>query len=258
MIFPYHQSSIAATLIIPAYNEAERFLPALEAYAEAFRARYGQHYELLIVCNGCRDNTVELARAFAARHSQVRVLVIKAAVGKGGAVLEGFRHATGALVGFADADGATTPQSLLSLYDRMPGHDGVIGSRHLRSSVITSPQPLTRRIYSWGFGLLVRGLFQLPYADTQCGAKVFTQAAARELAQVVGERRWAFDVDLLLRAQQRSFDILEAPVVWADKEGSKLKVFSTIREVAVSLARLKLCGQERPATGVQGSRTVEA
>ena len=232
--------SVDISLIIPAHNEEGRLPGTLTAYEEAMRRRFGSNFEIIVVANGCVDGTVRVATEAAAVSPQVRVLEIKEPVGKGGAILEGFRRAGGVGVVFADADGATAPESLLELHDRLDHHDVVIGSRRLNSSIITQPQPLARRAFGLGFAKIVRFLFGLPFKDTQCGAKAFRRTAARRLARVISETRWTFDLDLLLSASKLGLDVYEHPVVWADRAGSQLRYGSTTREVLQALWTMKL------------------
>ena len=245
----------SVTLIIPAYNEAQRLPATLELYADALAAKYGNQFELLVVCNGCVDDTAAVASSFMPRYPQLRVEVIDEAIGKGGAVLAGFRLAQGQTVAFADADAATSPATLLALFDELADHEVVIGSRRLRNSVITVAQPLSRRFFGWGFTLAVRALFGMRFKDTQCGAKAFHLQAAQELAEIVTEHCWAFDVDLLLRAHDLGLKVAERPVEWADREGSQLKAGSTFVQVIGSLWRLRTRDRSRPADSFYGARS---
>ncbi len=229
-----------ASLIIPAYNEEERLPHTLTDYEEAMRSRFDDDFEIVVVANGCIDNTVGVATEAATVSPQIRVVDIKEPVGKGGAVLEGFRQACGDRVLFADADGATAPESLLDLVDRLDRYDVVIGSRRMNTSVITQRQPLLRRIFGWGFAQTARFFFGMHFKDTQCGAKGFRRDAARRLAQVVSETRWTFDLDLLLSALKLGLEVYEHPVVWADRAGSRLRYGSTTSEVLRALWAMKL------------------
>lgn len=229
-----------ASLIIPAYNEEERLPLTLTVYEKAMRRRFGGNFEIIVVANGCVDNTVGVAAEAATLIPQIRTVDIKEPVGKGGAVLEGFRQANGDSVLFADADGATTPESLLELLDDLDSYDVVIGSRRMSTSVITQPQPLLRRMCGWGFAKTVSLLFDTPFKDTQCGAKAFRYTAARRLAQVVSETRWTFDLDLLLSAKKLGLEVHEHPVVWADRAGSQLRYGSTTSEVLRALWAMRL------------------
>jgi glycosyltransferase involved in cell wall biosynthesis len=226
------------SLIIPAHDEECRLIATLDLYDGALAAHSGA-YEILVIANGCTDGTAQVARDYARARPQIKVLEIPEKIGKGGAVLAGFQWAAGKRVAFADADGSTAPQSLLELLAWLDDYDVVIGSRRMAASVIERRQPLMRRLFGTAFAIAVRALFGTPYHDTQCGAKAFRRDAALLLSRAVQERRWAFDVDLLLASALLKLTIIEHPVVWADSPGSRLRIAPTLREVTSAFWRLK-------------------
>lgn len=236
------------TLIIPAHNEEHRLPSTLRRYATALKGRFGDQAELIVVANGCSDRTVGVAAAMQAEFPFVRVIDIPDAIGKGAAILEGFRRASGVDVLFADADGATDVRSLFALLDDLATTDVVAGSRHVPGSRITRRQPLRRRVLSRAFNFVVRTLFRLDIHDTQCGAKALRGDAAGRLAHLVGESGWTFDLDLLLTARRLGLSIVERPVLWGDVSGSQLRVPTTSLAVVGSLWRL--WRRERSATVV--------
>ena len=87
----------------------------------------------------------------------------------------------------------------------------MIGSkRHPRSRV---GYPRIRRIYSWGFQMLVRMLFRINVRDTQVGAKVFRRELLDTVAPLLLVKRYAFDVEVLAVGAEFGFDrIEEAPI----------------------------------------------
>ena len=247
------------TLIIPAHNEAARLSGTIAAYSGALDAAYPGGHEIIVVANGCSDATAEIARGLQSHIPALRVLDVPEGIGKGGAILEGFRAALSPVVLFADADLATSPASLLGLIEDLDRHDIVVGSRWVRGSDVTQPQPLRRRVLSRMFNAAARLLFRIGLADTQCGAKALRQDAALALADRVTERRWTFDLDLLLWARRLGYSVLERPVTWADQPGSQLDVGSTGREVAGALWRLfrthVLAGGAAPAVAPRPTTT---
>ncbi len=232
-------SDISMSLIIPAHNEEDRLAATLTLYARELRARFGDHVEIIVVANGCVDNTVGVVSAMAEDTPQIAVVDVPGRIGKGGAVLVGILQARGERIAFADADGSTAAASLIDLVERLDRYDVVIGSRRLSRSIVMRPQPLRRRACGWIFASCVRLLFDLPYRDTQCGSKAFRRAAALRLAETVRETRWTFDVDLLLSARALALSVGEYPVIWTDQAGSRLRIMSTAGEVLRSLWRLK-------------------
>jgi dolichyl-phosphate beta-glucosyltransferase len=238
--------NIDTTLVIPAYNEEHRLGRTLDLYWHAMRTR-GLPFEIIVVANGCQDATAMLARAMRQQMPEIHVVEISQAIGKGKAVLSGFQRASGNKVIFADADAATSANSLIALLDALDEYDVAIGSRRLPQSAILTPQPLSRRLLGSLFAATVRILFPLPFADTQCGAKAFRRDVARHLTSTVEESGWVFDVDLLLNAHAYGARIKEVPVVWRDVAGSKVRVMSTAVEVLAAFWRLKRGSVVKPS-----------
>ena len=228
------------SIVIPAYNEEDRFVPMLEAYTAYFLPKYGDRIEFLVVVNGSTDRTAELAEAYRARCPQVKVLVEPKRIGKGGAVLLGFRAAAGALVGFTDADGATPPEAFNDLVEQIGDAGAIIASRWMPGAHVRPRQPLARRIASRIFNRMVRLLFGLRITDTQCGAKLFTRPALDAILPHVGMTRWAFDVDLLWNLRAHGFPLREIPTTWHDVSGSKLNIPRASTQMALALLRFRL------------------
>jgi glycosyltransferase involved in cell wall biosynthesis len=94
-------------LLIPAYNEERRIEPVLRDYARYFQEQYQGKFELVVVMNGCRDNTLGVVQRVMQEHSIIKALEFKEPIGKGGALIEGLKLAPLAdLIGYVDADGA--------------------------------------------------------------------------------------------------------------------------------------------------------
>jgi dolichyl-phosphate beta-glucosyltransferase len=226
------------SVVIPAHNEETRLPETLHAYSSALSASYGRDFEIVVVANGCSDATAEVATSIASVLPAVRVLNIDAPIGKGGAVVAGFRAARGARILFADADAATDATSLLALAQQLDAHEVVVGSRRLENSVIEVSQPRIRRTLGTAFNWAIRLLFRIQIRDTQCGAKAFRADAAKTLAELIRERGWAFDLDLLLAARRLNYRIAEVPVRWSHRAGSRLRFVPALIDVSRSLARL--------------------
>ena len=227
------------SIIVPAYNEQERLRPSLEQYARFYEAR-GPGTEIVVVVNGSTDRTEEVARAFAAEHPLVRVLVEPGRVGKGGAILIGFRAAEGEVIGFTDADASTPPDAFQELVDAVGDAGAVIATRWHPDSEVWPRQTLRRRIASRLFNGVVELLFGLGLRDTQCGAKILRREAVQRVLPQIGVTRWAFDVDLLFQLKRAGYRILERPTRWHDVGGSRLRLGRASLEMFVALVRLRL------------------
>jgi glycosyltransferase involved in cell wall biosynthesis len=227
------------SIIIPAHNEEQRIRPMLDSYISYFNERYGENVEFLVIVNGSNDGTEHIVREYIERYGHIKMAVIPDRVGKGGALIRGFREASGDLVGFVDADGATPPHAFEDLVQNIGDAGCIIGSRWLPESNVTHEQPLRRRIISRIFNTLVRTLFGIKIHDTQCGAKLCTREAADHAVPRISSLFWAFDVDLLLHVRQAGYKIKEHPTTWTDIDGSKIRIFNSSYEMLLAIFRLR-------------------
>lgn len=228
------------SIVIPAYNEEQRIRRMLDQYLQHFLPKYDDDVEIIVVVNGSRDRTAEVARSYSAQHMQVSVVEEKEAIGKGGAVMLGFKHATGDLVGFADADGSTPPGAFEALALHIGDAGAIIASRWFPESVVEPRQPLRRRVASRIFNSIVRVTFCLDIHDTQCGAKVLKREVVDVILPHLGITRWAFDVDLLFQIHRAGYSIREWPSVWRDEGGSQLRIIRASVEMFIAIVRLRL------------------
>jgi len=210
------------SIVIPAYNESARIAAALDAVAACIRRR-GWSAEVIVVDDGSRDQTAALVRDFAARAPEVRLLQNPGNRGKGYSVRHGLLEALGEVVMFTDADLSAPIEEAEGLFAAIAaGADIAIGSRWLERTRQTIRQPLYRQFFGRCFNAVTRGVMGLPYADTQCGFKAFTRAAAQTVCQLQTIERWGFDPEILFIARKRGFRIAEVPVSWAHDERTRM------------------------------------
>ena len=198
------------SLITPMYNGAGYIAQNLREILDALE-ELGEPFEVLVVSDGCTDGGPGLARALG--DPRVEVLECPAHVGKGNALLHGMRHARGRLVGWLDSDLDISPETIVTAARRFRESpvDAVVGSKRHPQSLVS--YPLVRRVYSWGFQLVVRVLFRVNVRDTQVGAKVFRREMIDTVAPLLLVKRWAFDLEVLAVGADFGFDrIEEAPV----------------------------------------------
>lgn len=229
------------SILIPAYNEEERLKKerTIEGYVSYFSKIYRKNFEIIVVLNGCEDNTLTVVKKVVKKFKQVKYLDIKEAIGKGGAVIEGFKLANGDLIGFVDADMSTKPDAFYDLIKKINGFDCVIASRYMKDSIVNPPQLFFRRIPSIVFNLMVRVFFCLNFRDTQCGAKLIKKDSLKSILNDLTVKKWAFDIDLLYCLKKKGFKTIEVPTVWSERTGSKL-TFKTPYEMFMSILKLRL------------------
>lgn len=227
------------SIIIPAYNEEKRIIKTLNSYYNFFSKKL-KNFEIIIVPNNCNDRTPEISYKFSKKHKNCVSYNIPYFVGKGGAVIEGFKIAKGKYIGFVDADMSTKPEAFYELFLNMDNFNGIIASRWMKDSIVSPKQPLMRRIASRGFNIIIKVLFGLKVNDSQCGAKLFKRKELFEVIPRLSTTRWAFDVDLLYQFKRNGFKIKEIPTVWKDEANSKLNVKKASIEMFLAVSRLRL------------------
>ena len=228
-------------ILIPAYNEECRIEPVLRDYAAFFQKNYSGKFQIVVVLNGCTDNTLGVVQKVAAQFPSVRADEFKQPIGKGGALIEGLKLALHAdLIGYVDADGATPPHAFLELVEHMANADCVVGSRWLPDSVIHQAQAGNRRFASRVFHFIVQVLFWLNIHDTQCGAKVMKREVVEKIHPFLRIADMAFDINLLVAIKRAGFRIREVPTEWTDKAGSKVALGRSSFTMLLSVVRIRL------------------
>jgi dolichyl-phosphate beta-glucosyltransferase len=230
-------TTTSLTLVLPAYNEADRIGPALDELF-GYLDRRGEHardgargsarlpgaIDVLVVDDGSADGTAELVRARPeAADGRLAVLSVPHG-GKGAAVRAGMLAAAGDLAIFADADMATPPDQLPLLVEALATSDVALGSRiQPDGSDMRKSQPAYRRLLGKMFHALASVWAVGPVKDTQCGFKGFTRAAAQDLFARQQILSIVFDVELIFLARKRGYELSVVPIRWADKRGSRMR-----------------------------------
>lgn len=228
-------------LLIPAYNEESRIEPVLRDYAEYFRQHYPGPFRIVVVLNGCRDNTLGVVQRVAKDAPTVSALEFPDPIGKGGALIEGLKLAGESdLIGYVDADGATPPRAFHELVKLIPQADCVIASRWLPGAVLHQQQTHQRQFASRSFHFIVQLLFWMNIRDTQCGAKVMRSEAVQKIHPSLRIADMAFDINLLYSLKHAGYRILEVPTEWTDRIGSKVSIFRTSLVMFLSAFRIRL------------------
>ena len=203
---PDHQHNLI--LLIPAYNEEDRIGPVLRDYADYFKKHFNGEFKIVVVLNGCTDNTLGIVQEVNADFPMVQALEFKEPIGKGGALIEGLKLAPQAsLIGYVDADGATSPKAFMDLVDKVDQSDCVIASRWMQGAVIHQTQTNKRQFASRVFHFIVQSLFWMNIKDTQCGAKVMHRRVIEKVHSSLRIADMAFDINLLYSIKRaRVFD----------------------------------------------------
>jgi len=223
------------SVIFPAYNEAARIEKALITTAEYFMCHFpvnisDEKIEIIVVLNGCTDNTRQVATKtfleIARRpYNNLTLKIETSKPGKGAAVRRGMLMARGDIVLVTDVDLSTPLDELPRFIKRVEFVDCevVIGSRAMPGASVSGKNKLrvlASSVFNW---LFVQPLI-LGIPDSQCGFKVYTNWAARELAKRATLDGYALDVELLHIARALDIYIDQQPVKWVHDDNSKVHI----------------------------------
>jgi dolichyl-phosphate beta-glucosyltransferase len=219
------------SIIVPAYNESARLPDTLRRIEGYFsKSPDWDFHEIIVVDDGSKDGTAEAAEAFAVENPNIRVLRNPGNRGKGYAVRHGMLEAIGDWRLFSDADLSAPIEELDKLWRELGKQDAqiAIGSRALDRSLIGVHQPGFRETAGKIFNAVMRVVAGLPFADTQCGFKIFRADAARDIFGRQTLERFGFDVEILFIARRFRYKTIEVPVRWNHVDGSKVSMFTGI------------------------------
>jgi glycosyltransferase involved in cell wall biosynthesis len=211
------------SIIIPAYNEAERISATLIDMDKRL-SNVDYTYEILVVSDGSKDGTVSVVKNMTKMIKNLKLIDLKENVGKGGAVKQGMLVASGRVRLFMDADNSTS----IEQFDQMiplfkEGYGVVIGSRATKGARLDPPEPLYRQIIGKTLNLFIQILLLPGIWDTQCGFKAYTDEAAEKIFMRSSIPGWGFDVETLVLANRLGYRIKEVPVHWVNDTRSHVK-----------------------------------
>lgn len=273
---PGMSSVPSLTIVLPAYNEAERLGPALdELFGYLLRqgpARGGGRsaaelgaWDVLVVDDGSADTTATLvemrpeAQPGPEGSAPLLRVLRRPHAGKGAAVKAGVLAATGDLIIFTDADMATPPDQLPLLTQELLTHEVALGSRvQPDGSDRRASQPIHRRLLGKLYRAVAGAWVTGSVPDTQCGFKGFQRHAGQDLFRRQRITSIVFDAEIIHLARRRAYRIAIVPVQWTDKRGSRMRVRPSVAfRVLFDLVRIPLIHRgvpRAPATIEAGSR----
>lgn len=230
----------ALTFFFPAYNEEEN-VEAVVREAQETLPRFADEFEIVIVDDGSRDRTGEIADRLAAQDPRVRVIHHRPNRGYGGAVrsgLEGPRHP---YVFFTDGDRQFRLADLGLLIAEIAGADAVVGYRAKRMD------PPKRLFIAWVYKQVLRVLFGSRFRDVDCAYKLFRSEIFRRVPLARVRSNGAFfsaELLLVLRAagvRVRQVAVPHHPRLAGLAAGAAPRVvLRTLRDMAALRVRLWL------------------
>jgi dolichyl-phosphate beta-glucosyltransferase len=231
-------------VVIPAFNEQDRIGRTLERVAEYYHEQ-SYSWRCVIVSDGSADKTEEIVNAFCDTNPEFRLEHYQQNRGKGYAVRIGMLKANAHRILFCDADLATPQEETEKLWKALDsGFDVAIGSRPLKESNLEVHQPWIREHLGRVFNKAVQTLATKGIDDTQCGFKMFTEKAAKDIFARCKLDGFSFDFESLMIARDLDYKIAEVPIRWSHQEGSKVSMWRDGPRMLRDLVKLRFAGKK--------------
>lgn len=225
------------SIIIPAYNEAQR-LPGSLQKIDAFLHAQGFSAEIIVVENGSTDDTLQVTQSMQNRIRNLTV-IHETQRGKGWAVKRGMLHASGEYRFICDADLSMPIEELSRFYPpRLQNAPIAIASREAAGAKRYG-EPEYRHLIGRAFNWMVQALLLPGLHDTQCGFKCFRADAADSIFPLVTITGWTFDAEALFIARRQGFGIKEIAIPWYYNAHSNIKVLRDSLQMGIDLIRIR-------------------
>ena len=240
--------SYLLSVVIPSYNEIANLRKGTLDKVEHYLERKKYNYEVIVVDDGSDDGSLEFVREFVKENPKFRIIENNH-TGKAGAVTAGVLQGQGDYILFSDMDQATPIEEVEKLLAASEeGFDIAIGSR----STVRKGSPFTRLVISRSTIILRKLLVGMnSLTDTQCGFKMFSKKAARDIFMKVREVHngfksihgssvtAGFDMELLYVGEKLGYRIKEVPVDWLYVETRRVNPIKDSIEGLMDLILIK-------------------
>lgn len=221
------------SIIIPAYNEAER-LPLTLIDLDKHLSEEDYSYEILVVCDPSTDNTEEIVRRFGTVIKNLKLLTNPGERGKGAAAKIGALAASGNWRLIMDADNFISISQLKKMLPFLsPNHeyDILTASRGIKGTRINPSYPQARALSEYLLNLFIRAVLRIKVKDSILGFHCFSAAAAEKIFPALKIKRWSFSQESFTLAQKFGFKVKEIPVEAQYKTGSHFKMFDYLQMI---------------------------
>lgn len=191
------------SVVLPAYNEEKNVGRAVVSAIKAMES-LAADYEIIVVDDGSSDGTSEVVKELIAQHSRVRLIRHPTNRGYGGALRSGFEAATRELIFFTSSDNQYDVDEVGKFLPLIEKADLVIGYRTHRRD------PFVRRLFAWGWNMVVNLLFGYVARDVDCAFKLFRREVLDRVP--IASEGAMIDTELLVGARREGLRIREVPV----------------------------------------------
>lgn len=195
------------SVFLPTYNEEKNIAQVTRGTRKVLE-KIAEKWEIIIVNDGSKDDTKQVAERLAKKYKGVRVITHKVNHGYGGALKTGYKSARFEWVAFIDSDGQFDFGEITNFIKKQQrtNADLVLGIRGERAD--SAMRKLLTFVWS---KLIPRILFGLKVSDYSCGFKLIRKKVFNKVQPLVGEEK-VTQIEMLVKAQKLGFKFAEVKV----------------------------------------------
>jgi dolichol-phosphate mannosyltransferase len=217
---------VRLTICLPTYNERENVEPMVRAL-EQIVSDHGLDASILVIDDNSPDGTGDVADRLAQESQLVTVLHRARKEGLGPAYLAAFASALAGgaeLVLTMDCDFSHDPADVPRLLAAAEQADLVIGSRYVEGGGVRN-WGVVRRAVSRGGCLYAQIILGVGVRDLTGGFKCYRRQVLERIGlERISSRGYAFQIETTYRALRAGFRVVEAPIVFTDREAGRSKM----------------------------------
>ena len=234
------------SIIIPLYNEELRLNYCFDIVEKFLKNNKRFFFEIIFVDDGSIDQSKNKILKFINKNknknfnTKIKLISYTKNVGKGYAIKKGILISKSKWILTCDLDMSVLPEQYLTWKRRKLIKDtncAYIASRSHYNSKIKSK--FIRRRLGGILKLILFNFFSLKISDTQCGFKVFHSSYIKKIFNKIKCYDYAFDVETMLLLNNSNIKIIELPVSWVHRPGSKVHLIKDSVKFFLDLLTLK-------------------
>jgi len=222
------------SFFVPIYNEERILYTHIKRLLDNIK-KITHNFEMIIVDDNSSDNSPDICKKLAKKIKNIRYLRYNIGPSRRENLAKSFKKAKGDIIALIDTDLSVDPIFMGRLFKEIAdGADISTGSRYLKRSYVE--RTITRRIISYFYNLFIRFYFKSHIHDHQCGFKAFRRDVILDLVDDMGYdskfvRGWFWNAELLIRAQKKSYKVVEFPVRWVHGQKSEFNLKRELRMI---------------------------
>jgi len=235
---------INLSIVIPLYNEEIRLKKTLPILSNFLRNFKKDKIEIIFISDGSNDKTNDIIKKYKfikSKKYKIKFIKYKNNIGKGYAVKKGVLNAKHNWVLLCDVDLSVHPNQFKIWFNNKmikSNKEAYYGSREHKDSTVKAS--IYRIFLGFFFKKLIKYMFKIKLSDTQCGFKVFHRSYSKKIFKMIKSYRFAFDVELTILLKKNKIKIIELPLKWTHKTGSKLNIFKDAPRMIIDILLIKI------------------